>query len=331
MQLLNYFGSQLNFDIMPSESQLRIKELLLILSSVNRDLQEANESSITKKDSEIRGWVEELVNLVGSGQHNVFACELLIQQAQALINEKQPENTSLSSEASAEIFKLIEQYQKSPNPSQWTNFGDKVYYESRLSSRIELLYQIGRVANIIAPNETFDSSTRVTKVTQEVCNKVCCWIETYLQLNIKYINVYEPFVEEYKKYVYERPGILKEIGTRSGILPEEFLDNNKKISVTNAKLVIDWISTNLEVELPFPEKCELKPELINPELINKVPDKKLPNLMGIVSILILAAIPLSFIFFQVYQQLVEQPALILDEALPKQEIKKQAIPLKPTQ
>lgn len=325
MQLLNSFWNQLNFDEIPPESQLRIKELLLILSSVNRDLQEVNESSITKKESEVREWVEELINLIGLGQYNIFACKLIIQQTQALINGEQ-ENTFLSSEASAKILKLIEQYQKSPHPLQWTNFGGQIYFESDLSRKIELLYQIGELANIISPDETFNSHTRVTKVTQEVCNKVCIWVENNFQLKMDYINIYEPFIEDYKKYTYQRTRMLKEIGTRSGLLPEEMLNNNNKMSAANAKLVIDWVYVNLKIKLELPEKSELEPELTY-----KAPHGLFNNLIGIVSILILAVIPLSYIFFQLYQQIVEQPTLTLDKALQRQEIKKHPIPLKPAQ
>lgn len=322
MQLLNYFWNQLNFDEISPASQLRIKELLLILGSVNHDFQKVNESSITKKDSEIREWVEELISLVDSGQYNVFACKLLIQQAQALINGEQ-EKTLLSLEASAKVLELIEQYQKSPDPLQWTNFGGQIYLESVLSRKIELLYQIGELAKIVGPDETFNSRTRVTKVTQEVCNKVCSWVENYLELKLNYINIYEPFIEDYKKYTYERNRMLKEIGTRSGLLPEELLNNSNNISVAEAKLVIDWVNTNLNIELVLPKECE--PES---EVAHRAPHNLFYSLIGIVGILILAVVPLFYTYFQFDEQFVEQPELMPNKPLLKREIKKQTVPIK---
>lgn len=371
MQLLNYFWNQLNFDDIPSLSQLRIKELLLIINSINYDSHEVNRSSVITKESEVREWASELINLVGLEQSNNLAGNLLIQQAKALINGEQ-NNTFLDSEASLKILNLIEQYQKSSNPLQWTNFGSQIYLEINLSRKIQLLYQIGEVADIVSSNETFDSYTRVTKVTQSVCDRVCSWVENSLKLNMDYINVYEPFIEEYKRRIYDRSKILKEIGTRSGILPAEFLDNNQKISRLNAKLVIDWISTSLKIELAFPEESELESELndkvpekecelesklndkapgkeceLELELNDKAPEKecelgsklndktskqkcelepvptnKVPHnwfypLIGVVSFLILIAIPLSPMFVQLYRQLVEQPALTPDKPLLK--------------
>lgn len=325
MQLLNYFWNQLNFDDIPPESQLRIKELLLIINSINYDLHEVNRSSVITKESEVREWASELINLVGLEQSNNLAGNLLIQQAKALINAEQ-NNTLLDSEASTKILNLIEQYQKSSNALQWTNFGSQIYLESNLSRKIELLYQIGKIASLISSDETFDCYTRVTKVTQEVCDQVCSWVENNLGLNMECINVYEPFIEEYKRRNYERPKLLKEIGLRSGILPEKFGGNNQKLSVANARFVIDWIYTNLKIELPFPEKCEL--EL---GLNDKVPHNWFYNLIGVVSLLILITIPFSPIYFHFYQKLVEQSALTSDDALLKQKPKKQATPLNSAQ
>lgn len=340
MQLLNYFWNQLNFDDIPPEAQLRIKELLLIINSINYDLHEVNRSSVITKESEVRKWASELINLVGLEESNNLAGNLLIQQAKALINSEQ-NNTFLSSEASIKILNLIEQYQKSAAPLQWTNFGSQIYLEGNLSRKIQLLYQIAEVANITTSDEIFNSYTRVTKTTQDVCNRVCHWVENNLALNMDYINVYEPFIEEYRRRIYERSKILKEIGTRSGLLPAEFLDNNQKISEANAKLVIDWIATDLKIELPFPEKSDLEAESTYKALYNnyeseleptyKVPYNLFSNSLGILKILILIVIPFSSMFFHFYPQIIEQSALTLDDTLLKQELKKQATPFKSAQ
>lgn len=325
MQLLNCFWNQLSFDDIPVESQLRIKELLLILNSLNYDLHKLNRSLVINKELEVREWVEELISLVSLEQSNNLTGKVLIQQAKAIMSGDKI-NILLSLEASAKILELIEQYQKSANPLQWTNFGSQIYLECNLSRKIELLYQIGHIASIISPNETFDSYTRVDEVTQKICNEVCSWIENNLGLTINYINVYEPFIHNYKRFVFERSETLKEIGTRSGILSEELLENKQRISVADARLVLDWIYVNFKIELPFPE--EYKPE---PGLINKASHNWFYNLIGIICLLILIVIPLSPMSFNLYQQLVEQSALNPDKPLPKQKIKKQAIPLKPVQ
>ena len=82
---------------------------------------------------------------------------------------------------------------------QWTNFGAQIYIENYLSQKINLLYQIGILADIIAPDETFDTSTRVTQKNQEVCNRVCNWVEANLGLSMECLNVYEPFIYIYIK------------------------------------------------------------------------------------------------------------------------------------
>ena len=69
---------------------------------------------------------------------------------------------TISLETSAKIIALIERYQTTANPLQWTNFGAQIYIENYLAQKIDLLYQIGDLADILAADETFASFTRVT-------------------------------------------------------------------------------------------------------------------------------------------------------------------------
>ncbi len=117
-----------------------------------------------------------------------------------------------------------------------------------------------------------------------------------------------------------------------------------------------YVSTNLKIELAFPEEsqlelelndkvaekeCELESKLndkapekeckLELEPTNKVPHSSVYNLIGIVSLLLLISIPLPPVFLHFYQQFVEQSALTSDDTLLKQETKKQATPLKSAQ
>lgn len=132
---------------------------------------------------------------------------------------------------------------------EWTNFGTQIYLENYLSQKIKLLYQLGFLANVLAPDETFDSYTRVTHKTQDVCDKVCRWVEDNLEITIDYVNVYEPFIYNYKKFTWQRSDALKEIGVRAGLLSEEVLESEEEISEIDAKAVIDWLDENYGIKL----------------------------------------------------------------------------------
>lgn len=241
------------------ENRTRAKELFLFLYAAECEVRENNQLRVTT-ELEVVQSVQELSQLViEKAQYIICFYQTLIAQYKFNHEEKIFEKNTMSLETSVEILTLIERYQTASDPWQWTNFGGQVYIESYFSQKIELLYQIGIAANILDSRETFNCYTRVTKDTQENCNKVYDWIEKNLGLTVEYINVYEPLIEEYKNFSFKRPNILKEIGVRSGLLSKKVLNKEYQISVAEAQLVIDWLHSNYSIELPFSEEELLKP------------------------------------------------------------------------
>ncbi len=238
------------------ETKCRIKELFLMVV-----LLQANEEEICVIDK-----LEEINKLSGQEQLLNWFYENFVRQRQLTTEDEAKREITISPETSVEFLLLIERYQTATSPLQWTNFGAQIYLENYLSQKIDLLYQIGTLANILAPDETFDSSTRVTQETQDVCDRVCRWVESNVGVAINYLNVYEPFIYRYKEFTYQRSDALKEIGVRSGLLSEEILENEDEISESDTKAVIDWLDDNYGIKLILPEKCHL--EFVNNLAIN---------------------------------------------------------------
>ena len=173
-------------------------------------------------------------------------------------------------------------------------------------------------------NEFFDSATRVDRNTQIICNRVCQWIETNLGTNVNYINVYEYFLWNYESdsRSWNRPKALKEIGVRSGLLPEESFNDSSKISINDAKLVIDWVYENYQIKLSLPEKHQLEPKLITKSGSNVQVKTIITNLI----FLILATGIVSFMYPPIYS-IFSEPILTLREFLLKNAVLN-PIPLK---
>lgn len=231
-----------------SETKWRIKELFLLLVIL-----QANQEEICVVDK-----LEEINKLSEQEQLLNWFYDNFVRQCQIATEDKVFGEITISPETSAEILTLIERYQTAANPLQWTNFGAQIYVESYLSQKIDLLHQIGTLVNILAPDETFDDSTRVTQKTQDVCDRVCNWVEGYLGITMKPLNIYEPFIHKYKKFTYHRSSALKEIGTRCGLLPEEPIENEDKISEIDASLVLNWLDKTHGIKLPFPDQHSLE-------------------------------------------------------------------------
>lgn len=230
----------------------------------------------------------------------------------------------ISSETSAEIMLLVKRYQTATSPLQWTNFGAQIYLENYLSQKIDLLYQIGFLAGILAPNETFDSSTRVTQETQAVCDRVCRWVESNVGVAIDYLNIYEPFIYMYKKFTWQRSDALKEIGVRSGLLPEEVFEAEDEISEVNAKVVIDWLDENYGIKLITPEKY-------NSEFVNKftVNYRQVFTKVSLLAVPIISLLPISILVYDHFQK--QQSLNPYGALLEKRLEVKESPPLKPAQ
>lgn len=233
-----------------------------------------------------------------------------------------------------ELFRLVEQYQNSPNPLQCSNFGRPIYYKYCLSEKIDLLYKIGTLTGILASDETFDSSTYVNYKTQEVCDRVCRWIEENLWLKLPNINVYEPFIRDHQERPFLRVVTLQQIGLRAGLLNASF-DEDRKLSTHEAKLVIAWVEENYSIKLRLPEPYLLDSEPIRDE----TPQKKSSNsylAKIILPVLILGSIPVLFIqlgdkimeheFSK--QQVSEDSNFLMQESFQRLEVAKKAHKLK---
>lgn len=270
-----------------SETKCRIKELFLMLVILQAG---GEEICVMDKLEEINklSQREELLNWF----YDNFVC-----QRQLVTENEDQRKIAISSETSAKFLMLIEQYQTATNPWQETNFGAQIYIENYLSQKIDLLHQIGILAHILADDETFDSSTRVTQKTQDVCNLVCDWVEANLALSMERLNVYEPFIYRYKKFVYLRSDILKEIGTRSGLLPETIGNSENEISENDTKAVIDWLDDNYGVKL-------MPPDNYHRELVDnlKINYKQLFVKTALVVVPLISLLPIGISFYDHLQQ-----------------------------
>jgi len=227
----------------PQERHLRVKKLMLALQCASNSLQKSIEEG----------------NLVG------FEAVNWLNQFHSLVDEEERKTSCqiaivLGITEATKLFELIEQYENSPNPLQYSNFGSPIYYTHYLSKRIELLYKIGSLVKILAADETFDSSTYVNYKTQDVCNRVCQWVEEKLWLKLLPVNVYEPFIRDCQRSSLLREANLQRIGLRAGLLNEGLIDEDYELSADEAKLVVDWVQENCGVELPLPAAYLLKSE-----------------------------------------------------------------------
>ena len=176
---------------------------------------------------------------------------------------------------SLELLRVIEEYQASLEPIQWTNFSGQVYCGSYLTNRIRLLYEIGSLANILALDETFTSNTIVTQKNQDVCDSVCDWVENRLGFQIYRVNVYGLFIWNYQRYSLYRVHAIINIGIRSGLLSEDLDSNSPTTSALSARLVLNWVYEKYGIELPFLEKYQLDPEpLLVPKRNLELPSKQ---------------------------------------------------------
>lgn len=203
----------------------------------------------------------------------------------------------ISSETSVEITILVKQYQTATSPLQWTNFGTQIYLENYLFQKIKLLYQIGFLANILALDETFDSYTRVTEKTQDICDRVCRWVEDNLKVSIDYINVYEPFIHNYKKFTWQRSDALKEIGVRAGLLLEEVLESEKEISEVDAKAIIDWLDENYGIKLVAYENY--RSEIVN---LFAVSYRQMFIKTALIVVPVILLLPISILVYEHFQK-----------------------------
>lgn len=292
-----------------SETKWRIKKLFLLLV-----LLQANEEEICVIDK-----LEEINLLSEQEQLLNWFYDNFVRQRQLATEGEAKREITISPQTSAEILALVERYQTAAHPLQWTNFGDQIYIDGCLSRKIKLLYQIGTVANILNADEAFDDSTRVTQKTQDVCNIICDWIESNLGLKMERLNVYEPFIYKYKNFIYSRSEALKEIGVRSGLLSEEILAREDKISEIDAKVVIDWLDDNYQIKLISPEKYH--PEIVN----NLTIDYR--QLFAKTALLVVPLVSLLPIGILVYDRFQKQPSPNLSEILLERELEvKKSLP-----
>lgn len=282
-----------------NETKCRIKELFLMLVILQANKQEI---CVMNKLEEINKLSkrEELLNWF----YDNFVCQL--------VTENEANREVIPSKTSAEFLMLIEQYQTATNPWQETNFGAQIYIEHYLSQKIDLLYQIGFLANILTNDETFDSSTKVTQRTQDICNRVCNWVEANLGLSMGRLNVYEPFIYRYKIFVYLRSNILKEIGMRSGLLPETIENSENEISKGDAKTVIDWLDDSYGIKLIPPDNYHR--ELVNNLTINY---KQLFTKTALLVMPLISILPISILLYDHFHQ---QPSPNLSEILLKRNL-----------
>lgn len=230
----------------------------------------------------------------------------------------------ISSETSAEIMILVKRYQTSTSPLQWTNFGAQIYLENYLSQKIDLLYQIGFLVDILTPDETFDSYTRVTQKTQDVCDRVCRWVKDNIEVTINYLNIYEPFIYKYKNFTWQRSDALKEIGVRAGLLPEKILEADEEISEINAKAVFNWLDKNYGIKLVTFEKHSS--EIVNKFTINY---RQVFIRTALLAVPIISLLPISILICNHFQkqQSLNPYGTLLEKRL---EVEK-SLPLKPAQ
>ena len=314
-QLIFQVWNTLNIDApLSSESKWRIKKLFLLLLLLQA---KGEEICLINK-------LDQINNLTKPEEYKIWFHDNFVSQYQAIFENAVAGQMMISLETSTEIIRLIERYQAATSPLQWTNFGAQIYLENYLSQKIDLLYQIGFLAGILAPNETFDSYTRVTDKTQDVCDKVCRWVKDNIEVTIDYLNIYEPFIYMYKKFTWQRSDALKEIGVRSGLLPEEVFEAEDEISEVNAKVVIDWLDENYGVKLITPEKYHS--EFVNKFTVNY---RQVFTKVALLAVPIISLLPISILVYDHFQK---QQSLNPYRALLEKRLEvEKSLPLKPAQ
>lgn len=307
----------MNFDDIPVEHHLRVKELVLILQSASLGSKNDIKDSTTIALAEALKWIEELQDLVGIEQCKNFALESCFQRLQPLLALSWQANKGLDILDSTNLLQAIEEYRSSPDPLQWSNFNGQYYSSYHLATKIELLYKIGSFAKILAFNEDFTSYTRVTHNVQNICNCVCQWVEDNLWLKMPPVNIYGPFIWDYQKHPYLRGINLREIGLRSGLIAGDPNDNDYKLSAREAQLIIDWVQENYGIDLPFPATHQLRTELIH----NRIPQSFFNTPITIAVLLVLAFASAFTMFYQIYRQsykqVLEQPTPTMEKTLLK--------------
>ncbi|MDZ4877475.1 MAG: hypothetical protein CLLPBCKN_006910 [Chroococcidiopsis cubana SAG 39.79] len=199
---------------------------------------------------DIKNWIQELKGIAGTSDRVERFCQTLNSCLEEAIDCKRDEGYFLS----PSLLELIEQYRTSPQVIQETNFHGITYYESYLTRKIELFYEIGKQIGILNEREIFNSSVRVDRNVQETCDRVRAWVEDKLGFDLQRVNVYESFVGKYLKYCdrtfYEGvcEAALEEIGLRSGILKRE---KREEVSRVEIEIIIQWLQRNYGIKLPL--------------------------------------------------------------------------------
>jgi hypothetical protein len=111
-----------------TETKYRIRELFLLLL-----LLQDNEEKICLIDK-----LEEINNLREQEQLLNWLYDNFIRQHQLAFEDEDLRKITISPETSAKISTLVERYQITTSPSQWTNFGAQIYIENYLSQKIDL-------------------------------------------------------------------------------------------------------------------------------------------------------------------------------------------------
>jgi len=237
----------LKINSLSNESSLRAKELFILLQAAQSEVRSSTEIS-TINAAEVAQWIKELSYIGGQQKYIAWFYKNLLCDYQSTSENEVLDERIVFLEMPAQVLNLIERYQTAANPLQVTNFGGQIYYERCLSAKIELLYQIGKLVGIINPSQTFSNCTKVTQSVQDVCNRVCSWVESNLGLVMESVNIYEPFIEDYKKFSFKRLSALKEIGVRSGLL-SEIVFEDYELPQVDAENIIRWIDENYGIKL----------------------------------------------------------------------------------
>ena len=295
------------FNSFEKQYPLRVDELKLIIRAIKLDwLNRGSKSNLTYM-SNFYEWTKELLDLIGEEEYAAFMFEAITQHSN--ISTCQNRNTFVDELNYKELLTTIEQYQNSPPPLQNRNFGSQVYYYHYLSNRIELIYKIGTLANILSKVQVFDNQTKVTQETQNVCDLVIQWVENKFQIKLLQVNVYEPFIFDYYQHSYLRAEKLREIGVRAGLLEENIeVGDESRISLTDAKTVINWLKETYEINLPFPQSHQLHPNTNFPSISENSIERRVKNDVAkaigvtILFVLLLAACSQFYSFVNSNQQ-----------------------------
>ncbi|PSB40861.1 hypothetical protein C7B80_32385 [Cyanosarcina cf. burmensis CCALA 770] len=135
----------------------RVKELLHSIcgfSFCDSSYSLSNWEYLRENYKDIKSWIQELKEIAGTSDRVERFCQTLNNCLEEAIDCKRDEDYFLS----PSLLELIEQYQTSPQVIQETNFHGITYYESYLTRKIELLYQIGKQIGILNERETFNSN-----------------------------------------------------------------------------------------------------------------------------------------------------------------------------